>query len=204
MSTLIGPVVKVGGSLLELGNLSSRLACWSAQQKTRPCVYIAGGGVWIDAIRRADQRFALGPEAAHWLSVAAMRVTAELLARLLPDASVTTAIDQVPMFTKHPIVLIVEEFLRSAEPLVRGTPLPHSWEVTSDSIAARVAVALESPELVLLKSTLPDPDTSLTKAAELGYVDAFFPIAAREVPRIRCVNLRQDGAREIVWKMSIG
>ena len=79
-------------------------------------------------------------------------------------------------------------------------PLPHSWDVTSDSIAARLAVLAGADELVLLKSGLPAGSLTLAQAAETGYVDRYFPVAAAGVPRVRCVNLRADGFPEAVLR----
>jgi len=65
--------------------------------------------------------------------------------------------------------------------------LPHAWSVTSDSIAARLAQAVAAGELVLLKSAAPPPDLG---AAD--YVDEWFATAARDVPSVRIVNLREQ------------
>ena len=62
-------------------------------------------------------------------------------------------------------------------------PLPDDWSVSSDSIAARAAGYLGAVELVLLKSTLADGD-------QPDYVDGYFAVAARGIPRVRFVNLR--------------
>jgi 5-(aminomethyl)-3-furanmethanol phosphate kinase len=68
--------------------------------------------------------------------------------------------------------------------------LPVSWDVTSDSIAARIAGLLGCRELVLLKSCLPGPDvTSLDRASETQYVDRTFPRFARDLVEVRFVNL---------------
>lgn len=87
-------------------------------------------------------------------------------------------------------------FLREVEPRCAVTPLPQSWDATSDSIAAQVAVVWRAAELVLLKSALPPASTSpastsLADASTVGYVDGHFPIAAKSIPTIRCVNLRE-------------
>lgn len=195
-----GPVVKVGGSLLEHGNLADTLQTWLANQAPAPAVLIAGGGRWVDAIRAADQRFHLGDEAAHWLSIRAMGLTARLLSALLPDLQWATDVDQLRPTCDKTAVLDAEDFLRRREPTIGRAPLPHSWQVTSDSIAVRVAEAIDAGELVLLKSMLPPPGTSLQRAAEIGYVDCYFPVAASGLSRVRCVNLRQDGWPELVWK----
>jgi aspartokinase-like uncharacterized kinase len=67
--------------------------------------------------------------------------------------------------------------------------LPHRWDVTSDSLAVRVAALAGARELILLKSTDP-PSADWTEA---GFVDAYFSEALRQAPRdlqVRAVNLR--------------
>ena len=189
MNHSIGPVVKVGGSLFEQPNLAGKLRSWLALQRPAPAVLIAGGGPWAAAVRAADHRFQLGEETAHWLAISAMRVTAQLLSGLLPELHVTSDIAQVRQSPDCVWLLDVEHFLRYVEPTVAGTRLPHSWHVTSDSIAARVAVALGSTNLILLKSALPPAGTSVQRAAEIGYVDRFLPVAAGPVAQVRCVDL---------------
>jgi hypothetical protein len=81
--------------------------------------------------------------------------------------------------------------LEQAEPQAPGDRLPHSWDVTSDSIAARLAAVVDADELVLLKSADPPAEggASLLQWAARGYVDRHFPQAARNLI-VRCENLR--------------
>jgi hypothetical protein len=69
--------------------------------------------------------------------------------------------------------------------------LPHSWEVTSDSIAARVAVVAEARRLILLKSsTCPEP-MDWSKASRDGFVDVYFHrVIAGTTVQVEAVNLR--------------
>jgi aspartokinase-like uncharacterized kinase len=193
-------VVKLGGSLLDLDGLVPRLRRWRELQPAGTDVVVVGGGPMADAIRDAYRRHHLGEEDAHWLCVRVLAVTAELLARLLPEAALATRFDELagPPDAGRLWVFATEQFLRCAEPSLRGPPLPHSWDVTSDSIAARLAEALAAQELVLLKSCLPDPASRREALAESGYTDRYFPRAAAMVPRVRCVDLRDDRFPEIV------
>jgi hypothetical protein len=74
------------------------------------------------------------------------------------------------------------------------TALPHSWSVTSDSIAARVAVASAADQLILLKSVTIPPDMDWEEAGERGFVDEWFARTIRPaLPRLKvsAVNLRE-------------
>jgi len=96
----------------------------------------------------------------------------------------------------RPAVLCVVCFMKGLE--AQPTRLPHSWDVTSDSIAAAAAVAWEAEELILLKSCdLPTP-TGLANLAEQGQVDPYFPVAARGLRRLAWGNLRTMSLQNLV------
>ena len=68
--------------------------------------------------------------------------------------------------------------------------LPRTWDVTSDSIAARLAEFVSADELVLLKSTLPLEAAEQHDRSDCGIVDRYFRIASARVRKVRLVNLR--------------
>lgn len=189
-------VVKVGGSLLRhqpeapAKELAASLTKWLARQSSAVNVLVAGGGGFADAIRRADAAYGLGEEAAHWLCVDAMSVTARLLGAIM-KMPVVTEERALPCVCPSVCVFDPATFLRDVEPRLFANPLPHASAVTSDSIAARIAESLAASELVLLKSCLPGTNT--------GYVDDYFPVVAAKLPHIRCVNLRSRDFEEIIW-----
>lgn len=185
-------VIKVGGSLLHWPELPERLFLWLARQAPAANVLVAGGGELVEAIRRYDKRFQLGEERAHQLCLAAMRSTAQMLEHLLAQARSTFA-ERALDHHKSLSVVDVNDYLET--PLAAGRAhirLPHTWEVTSDSIAAQLAEILCADELVLLKSAPLPQSCSTRDATEKGYVDTFFPQAAARANKIRCVNLRDE------------
>ncbi len=188
-------------------------------QPERRTVLIAGGGGAADTVRDWDRAHNLDQSDAHWLAIEAMSLTAQLAARLLPEAALTDdwcVLDSpgwpelnvgVPPLggspsatAKTPAPLLIFDprlFLQRIEPTAGGTPLPHSWDATSDAIAARIAELLGSNELVLLKSCLPAAEiATLEQAANAGYVDRCFPEFAATLPLVRLVNLRDRGFPE--------
>ena len=70
--------------------------------------------------------------------------------------------------------------------------LPASWDVTSDTIAARIAEHLQARSLVLIKSTAVPAGCTREGAAKLGLVDPMLPKAARLIPHVEIVNLRSE------------
>ncbi|MGO8902964.1 MAG: hypothetical protein ACLQU5_32175 [Isosphaeraceae bacterium] len=62
--------------------------------------------------------------------------------------------------------------------------------MTSDSIAARIAVLLGARRLILLKSVVLAADIDRGEAARLGLVDAMFPQVASALEVVELVGLR--------------
>jgi aspartokinase-like uncharacterized kinase len=193
-------IAKVGGSLLDWPLLKDRLAAWLARQPAACSVLIAGGGDLTDAIRRAQAIHRFDDEAAHWLCVRALSVTAQLLAALLPQSKMTGSLAELDASVRSGKSILVFDpagFMQQQEAQAPGVALPHDWTATTDSIAARLSALTVATELVLLKSADPPPGTSVADFAAAGYVDQHFVIAAANVSRIRFVNLRGDNLSEI-------
>ncbi|MGH9676405.1 MAG: hypothetical protein ACRD36_04825, partial [Candidatus Acidiferrum sp.] len=75
--------------------------------------------------------------------------------------------------------------------------LPRSWEVTSDSVAARAAVRFGAHQLILLKSVTISPDMDWSQAARSNFVDSYFPQVIASAPdlRITAINFRDWAAQ---------
>jgi probable H4MPT-linked C1 transfer pathway protein len=144
----IETIFKVGGSLLAYPELLERtLAAIVEESMHARVAIVAGGGPFADAVRDADHRFRFANETAHWMAVLAMDQYAHLLAGMRAelvlatserDVEATIASGRVPVIAPY-------RWLRDAD------PLPHSWDVTSDSISAWFASALGANQLVLVK-----------------------------------------------------
>ena len=184
-------VAKLGGSLLVWDELPQRLQSWLDEQPPAAYVLIAGTGPLGDFVRQADERFHLGQEHSHWLCIDALSITARLLSQVLKEVPLVDSLAAVREADLR-CVLDPRPFLQSEEATTPGTRLPHDWDATTDSIAARVAECLKAQRLVLLKSCDP-PATSIEAASLAGFVDRHFPAAAATLPRVECVNLRGSG-----------
>jgi aspartokinase-like uncharacterized kinase len=133
-------VVKVGGGLgadalpalcTTLGELGER----------HPLLVVPGGAGFADAVREADRRFGLRATTSHRMAILGMEQFGWLLSELIPGAE--RRADLAPVRAGRTTLL-----------LPAGLPLdelPSSWQVTSDSIAAWVAVRVGAGRLVLIK-----------------------------------------------------
>jgi len=124
-------VVKMGGSLHNRVPDIVPLLCKSE----RPLLVIPGGGLFAEAVRQEQ----VTDEAAHWMAIAAMEQYGWFIAS---HGIRTTDILSTPEKTT---VFLPYTCMRKRD------PLPHSWNVTSDSISAWIAAEL-GVELLVLKS----------------------------------------------------
>jgi len=145
---VVHTVVKVGGGLLaKAGAFELVIEALTAFRAGRRLLVLPGGGPFADAVREMFKRIKIGEDAAHWMAVLGMDQYAYALAARLPDAALVDgdgAIAAALQANRLP-VLAPYRWLRAAD------PLPHSWEVTSDSIAAWLAGRLGARRIVLLK-----------------------------------------------------
>jgi 5-(aminomethyl)-3-furanmethanol phosphate kinase len=163
-------IVKVGGSLFQLPDLGPRLHCWLDRLGARPVLLVPGGGASADVVRTLDRVHGLGQEAAHWLALQALALNARFLAELVAGARIVA--DGMALAADEIAILDAHAFARADE----GQPgcLAHSWDVTSDSVAARCAVRCGARRLVLLKSVEIPAGMSWHEAAQRGLVDGCF------------------------------
>jgi aspartokinase-like uncharacterized kinase len=185
MSALV--VAKVGGSLYDLPDLGPRLWRWLTQLDAAHVLLAPGGGPTADAIRQLDRWQRLGDEAAHWLALQALAVNARFLAALLPNCPVIDDPGQWPR-TGRAAVLDAYRFALADER--RAGRLPHTWDVTSDAIAARAAVVAGAGRLVLLKSVTVPSGADWAEAARQGWVDPALVALAGSL-EVRVVNFRE-------------
>ena len=167
-----GITVKVGGSLLTRRDWPQLLG-GLLNASNAPLQIIVGGGRVVDGLRQLDAASPQPAERMHRLAIAAMTVTALMVAEELG-----LPMCREPMAAaSHRHGVILPETWQA-----RGgfAGLPASWEVTSDSLAAIVAATVGQP-LLLVKSVRPPHDCEpppMSKLAEAGWVDPYFPRAA--------------------------
>ena len=141
-------VVKIGGGLAAIpGALDAVCGAVAAAGRRRPLLVVPGGGPFADAVRAFDQRFGLSDASAHRMAILAMDQYAHLLAERIEGSILVEESGAVmdALAAGRAAVLAPSRWLRAAD------PLPHSWDATSDSVAAFVAGALDARRLVLVK-----------------------------------------------------
>jgi aspartokinase-like uncharacterized kinase len=186
-------VVKVGGSLFDMPDLGTRLEAW-LRALSLPVLLVTGGGAVADFVRKMDRLHGLGEEKSHWLALRSLGFMSRTLMELAPASLPLFLIDgEQPEFPPESRagfpLLDLHTFARQDE--TRRGRLPHCWEVSSDSLAARVAQHFGASELILLKSVTIPPEMDWPEARRRGFVDAYFPTMVGRGIRARAVNLRE-------------
>lgn len=132
-------VLKLGGSLIDSGRtLVSKLS--SLESRSYSFLVVPGGGPMADLVRGLFSKLGLSNEAAHWMAVLAMEQYAYLLADGT-GAALTTEISRcVGVKVLLPYLALRED----------DKGLEHSWDYTSDAVAALAASRLDAD---LIKAT---------------------------------------------------
>jgi len=141
-------VVKIGGGLSAIpGALDATCAAVAEAGRRFSIVVVPGGGPFADAVRAFDRAHGISPDAAHWMAVLAMDQYAHVLSDRIEHATLVEEPGAVgPAVDPSGVaVLAPSRWMRAAD------VLPHSWDATSDSVAAFVAGALDAEQLVLVK-----------------------------------------------------
>lgn len=196
-------VLKLGGSLLDLGDLPIRLRAIFAKLDGGRPLLVCGGGDTADVVRRWHEAHALDEEQSHWLAMDSIRLNQRLLLTLMPELELVSnraAADSVWSRGRVPLLDLMSFTSVEESQAVRDAALPHTWDVTSDSLAAWVAIRWPASRFVLLKSVeLPSQMNHWTMeaAADAGLVDRYFPTLRPDLPPTIWCALRGDDELEL-------
>ena len=144
----IDKVIKLGGSLLaHPRHWRATLDAIERGAAGDHSVVVPGGGPFADAVRIADARLDFGDDAAHWMAIMAMDQHAHAITAALARAALVEELAGIVAASEGGRIPVLAPYrwLRAVD------PLPHSWDVTSDSLAAWIAGQLGASELVLIK-----------------------------------------------------
>ncbi len=132
-------VLKLGGSLMGVARDLVR-ALLDLTAEGYSFLIIPGGGPMADLVRDIFSRYSISQEAAHWMAILAM----EQYAYFLADGTGAELTEVIQRPERLEILLPYHALLGD------DSGIGHSWDYTSDSIAALVAMRLDAP---LIKAT---------------------------------------------------
>jgi aspartokinase-like uncharacterized kinase len=192
-------VIKVGGSLLQQKSLLSDLALFLDGIGTHQVVLLTGGGPAVKAMYAMRDKLPHSESEAHWECIKLMGDLTRTLCERFPNSVAVTSwsqaeaawqADRLPWF-------VVEPFLREDE--ASKDHLPHSWDVSSDSIAAHLSKRHDA-DLILLKACkLPTKKAKATEYAQAGIVDPYFSLAVKRLKHWKISNLPGGPLEAIVF-----
>lgn len=173
--TSIRWVIKFGGSLCR----SATLGAWLESLAEHSCLIVPGGGPFADAVRELQKQQGFSDAVAHGLAIRAMALYGQTLLGMEPRLRPIEALHDGALGhqTSAPRVWLPDP----EDPVLQG--LEASWNVTSDSIAAQLALELKLPQLLLIKSlTPPKGPMRLQSATDQGLIDPAFEKIIRGKP----------------------
>ena len=153
-ASAVHTVLKIGGGLLgKAGAFELTIEAVTAFRPGRRLVIVPGGGPFAEAVREMFKRAKIGEDAAHWMAVLGMDQYAHALTARLPGAVLVEQQAEIAAARQagRLPVLAPYRWVRAAD------PLPHTWDITSDSIAAWLAGMLGARRIVLIKPAGGDP-----------------------------------------------
>lgn len=140
-------VIKVGGSLSEdSASLTTLCQELGALAKSYRMLVVPGGGKFADVVREFYHNFVLSDTVAHKMAILSMDQFGLFLSSITPNSQITYVLEEARSLSSAgflPIIL-------PSRLMFQKDPLEHSWNVTSDSIAAYIAGLLLAKKLILV------------------------------------------------------
>jgi aspartokinase-like uncharacterized kinase len=140
-------VLKIGGSLSRGTGLASLCREIGRLGGEHSLLVVPGGGDFAEQVREADRRYHLDCTVAHRMALLAMDQYGYLLNQLIDGSRLCSDLASACESAESGSAAIL---LPSAL-VIQADPLPHSWQVTSDTIAAWVCRCSGCNKLILLK-----------------------------------------------------
>ena len=132
------------------------------------CLFVIGGGEFANLIRKYDVEIGFSQDVTHETAIDSMDILAKLLNDKLAFTEISYTIEEANRISdsnKIPI-MICSEILKENE------PFKHSWDVTSDSIAAYIASLLNAKLLIATNvNGIYTKDPSLSGAELISEID---------------------------------
>ena len=158
-------VIKLGGSLIKNSQITH---CLSILQKwPGQTIIVPGGGGFADSVRNCQADWHFDDSIAHRMAILAMQQSALLIHSLSPEFELLDSVNKLELITTS---CIWSPQCRDLD----HAGIPHSWDISSDSLAAWFARLWQADLLILVKSAEFDRSASITELQTLGIVDAGF------------------------------
>jgi aspartokinase-like uncharacterized kinase len=92
-----------------------------------------------------DQKFHIGNEISHWMAIYSMDINGKKISRYFPRVKRTKYLEEIEKTNRIFTIFLPYKFLHQDD------MLPHSWDITSDSITLYLAYKLKLKVCYLIK-----------------------------------------------------
>ncbi len=140
---------KIGGKILEdLENLNSTISQLThlfEEKVIQKIILIPGGGTFANFIRKVYNELKFTEEIAHFMGIISMNYNGLELSNKFPNLQVIESYEKLKEKSNAFCIFLPYKYLKEKD------KLPHSWDVTSDSITLFLAKELGLNECFLIK-----------------------------------------------------
>ena len=143
-------IAKIGGKIFENHeNLENTLSQFKnllfEKKQIDKVILIPGGGSYANFIRNLDAKLKISDDLSHWMAIFAMNWNGIAISQKYPDLKCINYINELKESKELISIFLPFDFLYQTD------ELPHSWDITSDSITLYIASQLGLKECYLIK-----------------------------------------------------
>ncbi len=193
-------IIKIGGKILEnkddLNSTIDQIKLLIKENIIQNIIIIPGGGSRANFVRYLDTEFNLGDDLSHWMAIYAMDLNGILIKEDYPFIKLINDFN----ILKNEINLPINDPILIFQPyhyLKYKDQLPHSWDVTSDSITLYLAKKLGLNEVYLIKNV---DGLMIGKGNSLKFIKKISSIEYEKLSRSQ--GLKINGEHSFVLKKS--
>ncbi|MDF1582649.1 MAG: uridylate kinase [Methyloprofundus sp.] len=192
-------ILKLGGSLLSSQILPQWLHLAVKEGKGK-VVIVPGGGVFADQVRSTQKTWQYDDQTAHYMAILAMQQMALLFKGLCSDLCLVNQVEAIrPALYQKKTVVWSPLAIELDDPNIKA-----SWDVTSDTLAAWLAVQLSADQLILVKSAQLPENATLEQLSEKNIIDQALTDFVQHNPiTVNCVNLFHTSALSASLKKNV-
>lgn len=140
---------KIGGKILgDFENLKSTMSQLNSlfeEKLIQKIIIIPGGGIFANFIRKVYSELKFTEEIAHFMGIISMNYNGLELSKIYPNLQVIENFSKLKELSDSISLFLPYDYLKEND------ILPHSWDVTSDSITLFLAKELGLSECFLIK-----------------------------------------------------
>ena len=169
-------VIKLGGSLEQSKQLIDCLNCIANNVKDN-IIIVPGGGLFANHVRQSQQQWQFNDVIAHEMAILAMQQMALLFHSLQPNFQCLNTVKDIQSQIKKNTQIIWSPKISE----LNKAGIQASWDVTSDSLSAWLAMQLQANQLSLIKA-INVPDANIGQLIKLGVIDKAFSSFIQNTP----------------------